>query len=373
MKCRLIVEDSVGAARGLAADQTLAHRAAAGDSPPTLRLYTYRSHCALTGRFQAVENEIHVGYCRDHGIEINRRPTGGGAILMGADQLGVALAWPCGQSVAYSEARVWMRHFSEGLGRSLAVLGVNAAFEGKNDLRVDGRKIAGLGVYCTPGGLLFHASLLVDLDVELMLRVLKTPFEKIREREIASVSARMTTLRRETGSAIPMRDVMRQVAAGYAAALGVDLVYGNYSMEELKDVAALEASQYSTGAWIFQPGRLPGGASVRRTRSDAGTLEIAVSVAGKVFQSVYIRGDFFAAESALADLESELRWHSIEHPALTATLERFCSARPGVLGSLAPQNLAAAIHSAARRAERMNTGGAPQQPYGCFVRPGEGR
>ena len=48
-------------------------------------------------------------------------------------------------------------------------MGIAASFRGKNDLEVAGRKIAGLGIHRdASGGLLFHASLLLDLDVALM-------------------------------------------------------------------------------------------------------------------------------------------------------------------------------------------------------------
>ena len=90
---RLLREDGVSAGHGLAVDETLASRVVQG-APPTLRLYTYRPHSALIGRFQDAANEVHLAYCAAHGLEVNRRPTGGGAILMGPDQLGVALTVP---------------------------------------------------------------------------------------------------------------------------------------------------------------------------------------------------------------------------------------------------------------------------------------
>ena len=86
MSWRYLADDGVSAAFGLAADEVLARRQGTGASPPTLRLYTYASHCALVGRFQRVALEVRLPFCRAHGIAVNRRPTGGGAIIMGADQ-----------------------------------------------------------------------------------------------------------------------------------------------------------------------------------------------------------------------------------------------------------------------------------------------
>ena len=156
---RLITDDAVSASFGLAADEVLAQRVGQGKSEPTLRLYTYASHCALVGRFQNIENELHRHYCEQHTIPINRRPTGGGTIIMGADQLGVALTIPGRKQDTYSRARELMGQFSEGVVRGLQSLGVNAEFRRKNDIEVEGRKIAGLGIHkASSGGLLLHDS-----------------------------------------------------------------------------------------------------------------------------------------------------------------------------------------------------------------------
>ncbi len=121
---------------------------------------------------------------------------------MGKDQLGIALCIPGRQEDSYRHARELMVHFSAGIISGLKAFGIRATFLGKNDVEITNRKVAELRVYRAPvgtypsdqrrsaaspadsgqtkgeGGLLFHASALVDLDIALMLRVLKTPFEK---------------------------------------------------------------------------------------------------------------------------------------------------------------------------------------------------
>ena len=239
---RLITDDSVTASFGLAADECLAARVGVGErrdvacSVPTLRLYTYRSHCALVGRFQNLENEVHRAYCAEHNLSLNRRPTGGGAILMGDDQLGVALTIPGTADDSYSRARELMTQFSSGVVHGLQSLGVAASFRRKNDIEVNGRKIVGLGIYRAPkGGLLFHASLLVGVDIPFMLRVLKTPFEKISDKEIDTVADRITTVRREIGREITVDEVRARVAEGYAATFGVSLNGGGFTDDECGD------------------------------------------------------------------------------------------------------------------------------------------
>ena len=382
---RLITDDGVSASFGLAADDCLASRVGAGESQPTLRLYTYRSHCALVGRFQNLENEVHRAYCEANGITLNRRPTGGGAIIMGADQLGVALVLPGrGPSTSfdsaqdrgsgrgddsYSRARELMAQFSAGMINGLQALGVAASFRRKNDIEVKGRKIVGLGIYRAPsGGLLFHASLLVGLDIPLMLRVLKTPFEKISDKEMATVADRVTTVRREIGREISVDEVRARVAEGYAAAFGVLLMPGDFSAEERTVIAALERERYLTDAWVFQTTAVPDTMGAAKIKTPSGLIDVRVTLAGGVIKALFIGGDFFAAEGAVADLEASLRWRSAEPGAVAETLAQAYARRANDLAAIPLNSLTQVVQQAIRRAQVVESA-ARADPYGCFVNP----
>ena len=361
MRWRLIEEDGFSAAAGLARDEALARAVGERSSPPTLRLYTYRPHCALIGRFQDLESEVQLDACRREGIEVDRRPTGGGAILMGPCQLGVALAQRVGDE---GRPRDWMRRFSSGLSLGLAQLGIEARFRGKNDLEVGGRKIAGLG-FCRDAsrGGLFHASLLVDLDVELMARVLRTPFEKITRRELATLAGRTTTVRKLLGSEVSVDEVREQVALGFARAFGIELKSGSWSGTEGAAADHLEREKYGTEAWLGErtPVRDATGAAKLHARS--GVVEVRVAMAGRTIKSAHVRGDFFESESALADLEGRLRWHSCDRDALATTLREWARSRGA--GALPPDALIDVIVSASESALASES-----SPYGCFVNPG---
>ena len=70
---RLISDADAGAAPGLAGDEALMLHYGRGEEPPcaaTLRLYTYRPHCALVGRYQALEAELDLEACERLGLEV---------------------------------------------------------------------------------------------------------------------------------------------------------------------------------------------------------------------------------------------------------------------------------------------------------------
>ena len=367
---RLITEDGVSASLGLATDEALSRLVGQTTSPPTLRLYTYRSHCALVGRFQTVHNEINLNFCQKHRIAVNRRPTGGGAILMGSDQLGVALTLEGYESDHYGRTNELMTQFSAGLVRGLRSLGVEAQFRRKNDLEVEGRKIAGLGIYRdASGGLLFHASLLIDLDVSLMLQVLKIPLEKISDKAIRSIDSRISTIGRETGRQWAAEEVRQKVAEGYAAEFCVELNAGDLTAGEHEAISALEREKYLTEEWIFQTGSVPDTRGEARVKTPGGLLEARVVLAGRILKAVYLGGDFFASEGAIADLEAHLRWHSSDPEALARTLKQIYSKRSLELGTISLKALTQVVQSGVKKALRSEPM-KPSDPYGCFVPTG---
>jgi lipoate-protein ligase A len=317
-----------------------------------------------------VENEVRVAYCLENGIAINRRPTGGGAIIMGADQLGVALTIPGRKEDDYARARELMGHFSEGLVRGLNQLGVQASFRRKNDIEVNGKKLVGLGVYRAPsGGLLFHASLLVDLDIALMLRVLKTPFEKISDKEIDTVAGRITTVRRELANWITLDEVRRVIADGFVSAFDVNFVPSDFTDEERVHIAKLENEKYLTDNWVYQTTTVPDTNGSAKVKTDAGLIDVSVTMAGATIKAAFIGGDFFASESAVADLEASLRWHAGQPDKVAVTIGRIFESRKNEFSGIRPEVVIEAVMKAVSRA-RVVESLRRADPYGCYVNPG---
>ena len=366
---RYIKNDCVTASAGLAADEIIANRAGAGTSQPTLRLYTFKP-CALVGRFQNIENELNLDYCAENKIPVNRRPTGGGAIIMGENQLGVSLAIPGKSDETYANARERMAQFSQGIISGMATLGIDIEFRRKNDLEVKGKKIAGLGLHKTnTGGLLFHASLLVDLDVPYMLNVLQTPFEKISDKEITTVAERTTTVQREVESPMAMDEIRHIILNGYKNVFNSNILLDDYSHEEKVEIYQLEKDKYIDSDWIFQSTEVPDSTGRSVIKSESGLLDIRIVLAGKMIKSAYIGGDFFTSEHAIADLEHSLRWHSIRDKSLKETLSQVYERWSGDLENLPIELLHKAIKSAIQKAEIIARK-TSLDPYGCFISPG---
>ncbi|HEY8656033.1 MAG TPA: hypothetical protein VIN34_04805 [Candidatus Limnocylindria bacterium] len=347
---RVLVEDGVGAAAGLAADEQLAR-----DAPllgTSLRLYTYRTHCALVGRFQDPAAELDLSECAVTGTEVCRRPTGGGAIVMGHDQLGVALAAPLAVAEGGMHPRLLLARYAEGVRRGLATLGVATELRGKNDLVAGGRKIAGLGIAVIDGGVLFHASILVDLDVPFMLRVLRVPARALGAGAIEAVERRITTVRRETGRAVTTLAMRDAVARGFASAFAVTLAAGATGSAERAGAEVLRQERYATSEWLFPPGLRAERHGEAVVETPFGTVRADLVLAGGVIANVIVSGDFLGNERAIDAFESSLRWI---RPSRRVLLERARAAAVDGAAGVSAQALADAVWRACVDARAAGT------------------
>ena len=345
---RYLTGDAVGAAEGLAADEALMLRYGRGEeskSEATLRLYTYRTHCALVGRYQNLEDEVDLQACVARDVQYGRRPTGGGAILMGAGQLGVAV---CTRAPAGVAPKDLLRRYAGGVSEGLAGLGIDAGFRNKNDLEVGGRKIAGLGLYVDDrGALLFHASVLADLDIPLMLDVLKIPGAKLSDKAVERVSDRVTTVSRELGTTVTAAEIRDQLRQGMVNALELQLLMGDMEDAERQRMDELVRDKYAAAEWIRQRSPLPDARGTAGLKTPEGFLRIYVGVHGETIKSLLVTGDFNSLPEGVPRLESALRWSPAEPEKIAAVCER--ELVDGELGVSAPA-VADAIWQAASRA-----------------------
>ncbi|TNC25827.1 lipoate--protein ligase family protein [Amycolatopsis alkalitolerans] len=309
---RLLTDDGAGAAEGLALDEALmaGYARDADARPPTLRLYTYRNHCALVGRYQNLAAEVDLGACERTGTEVSRRPTGGGAIIMGAGQLGVAMI---DRAPVGKRPREIIEECSAAVSAGLAELGITATFRGKNDLEVGGRKIAGLGLYIDErGGMLFHASVLAGLDVGFMLEVLRIPAAKLADKAAAAVEERVTTVTRETGREVDGAAIRDHVALGFAKAFGVELEPGTPGDAEVASAAGLARDRYRATSWLSEQGAIPDGSGSALLKTPEGLVRIYLSTHGDLVKSAVVVGDFAIMPPALGRLEADLRWRRLD-------------------------------------------------------------
>ena len=350
MLWRYIENDSVSASCGLATDEYLVdtHIPARSDYGHgcILRLYTYRDHCVVLGRFQDAESEVDLLECKKLGVEVNRRITGGGTIIMGRSQLGVAIIIPPGgangsrgNNVPFQTRKVF-EDYARGIIEALSLLGIQSEFRPKNDVLVRGKKIAGLAACVQENGnALFHASILLDIDTRLMASVLKIPFEKISDKEITEVDDRLTTVNRESKEKVTIDRLKRLLKTGFENAFQMKLHNEPLADFEIMGIKTLERKRYLTDEWIYQKSLISSETTAVRKKTKAGMINVNMIVMNNVIKDIIITGDFFSTTEFISTLERRLKWKAIDREVIAKAIKGTWSFSQDSISELNPEVL----------------------------------
>lgn len=320
-KWRYIVEKELTSSYGLAVDEMLAHSVAYNDSVPILHLYNFVPS-VIVGRYQDIEAAIDFEECKKYGVEYNRRHTGGGTVLMGPYQLALGFAISLDNSQIPSRS---IRTIFDVLGgiinNALDKIGINSKFRPKNDIEVNGKKIAGLSASLEEKNcLFFHMSLLLDFDIELMLKVLNISREKVSDKAISCFSQRLTTIKDELGTFVPMSKVMKVIRDAFSKGLGVSFVESDFSSWEKLKVEELMRQRYNCQDWIFSVKHPRTNAGYARKKTRGGMLQVYLTTSGGAIESALITGDFFSTTADINRIESALKWTASDRESVEKTL-----------------------------------------------------
>ena len=314
------LEDDLGlsSADGLAGDEALALSVSAGKAPQTLRLYSYRPS-VIVGRYQNLADAVDLEECgrRDH--EWNRRHTGGGTVLMGPDQVAVALVMPEAEPHTPGTVRQHLHFFAGMLADALGEFGIEAGLEGKNDLQVAGRKIAGLAIsQDIEGVVFFHCSLLLGFDVELMVNVLNLSTRDLDDRGQSCFSQRMTTVHSHAPGAT-FGEMKHEIVRSLASRIG-DANRGGWLSEETAEAQRLCRERYQSDEWIYSSRVMRRWTGTAECRTPGGNLRVYADRTGGVLDSVLITGDYFSRSLEIAALEATLRGVPAQAEAIRSAL-----------------------------------------------------
>jgi lipoate-protein ligase A len=335
------------AAQNIALNRALLEAHQEGDSPHTLRFLRF-TPSALIGFHQQPEQELRVDYCRAEGIEIQRRITGGGAIFFDETQFGWEL-YLDKRALGTADMHAIAARICEAAAAGIRRLGVDARFRPRNDIEVDGRKISGTGGAFDGDSILYQGTLLVDFDVERMLRVLRIPAEKLSDKAVRSARERVANLKELLGAVPDMGLVQRHLADAFAAAFDVGFEPRSEltPREQARFHAAL--AEIDTPEWVFPPTRSQEDAGLRTGlhRCAGGLLRAAVRIdatRGMVKQA-WITGDFFVdPRRAVPDLEAALKDTPVD--SIEATVLGFFGGRTVEMLMLEPEDFIAVLRAA---------------------------
>jgi lipoate-protein ligase A len=160
----------------LALDEALLEAAEAGELPhECLRLWEPRAPLVVVGRSSHVAHEVHAATCRERGIPVLRRTSGGASIVTGPGCLMYALILSLHLRPALRSIDTAHRFVLHTLARAIGVTVSGVRCQGISDLVLGERKFSGNSLRVKREHLLYHGTLLYDFPMALVVDCLAQP------------------------------------------------------------------------------------------------------------------------------------------------------------------------------------------------------
>ncbi|NVO19409.1 MAG: lipoate--protein ligase [Bacteroidetes bacterium] len=240
----------------------------------------------IVGKHQNTLAEINLDFVEQNKIKVVRRLSGGGAVFHDLGNINFTF-------ISHGEpgSLVDFRKFTEPILEVMQKLGIEARFEGRNDLTIDGRKFSGNAEHVFRNKVLHHGTLLFSSIMADLTGALKVDPSKFTDKAVKSVRSRVTNISEHLREPLEIEKFMEMVRSHvnekYPDAITIEL-----SEADHQNIHKLVEDKYSTWNWNF--GYSPAYNFKKQIKTEkGGHIEMNLQVEAGVIRAARIYGDYF--------------------------------------------------------------------------------
>lgn len=142
----------------------------------------------IIGRNQDIETEVNLQFCRDHGINVVRRRSGGGCVY--ADRGNLMLSYITKERGVETVFPAFLKR----VAACLSSFGPVAEVSGRNDVLIGGRKVSGSAFFAHPSASIVHCTLMHSVDLDMLQMAITPSAEKLAKHSVKSVRQRVANM-----------------------------------------------------------------------------------------------------------------------------------------------------------------------------------
>jgi lipoate-protein ligase A len=255
-------------------------------------------NAVIVGKHQNSLAEINIDYIRTNNIKVVRRLSGGGTVFHDLGNLNFTFIMN-GQS----NQLVDFHKYTLPILDVLLKLDIDAKFEGRNDLTIEGKKFSGNAEHVDKNRILHHGTLLFASEMADLTGALNVDPMKFTDKAVKSVRSRVTNISEHLKAPLSILEfkdlIMQHIMEMYP-----DAVMYEFSEEDIAAIRKLADEKYSTWEWNF--GYSPKYNLQKFIKTEGGKIEFDLDVDSGIIRNIKIFGDFFNTRDT-AEIEDLLK------------------------------------------------------------------
>lgn len=247
------------------------------------------NNAIVVGKHQNTLAEINVEYVKEKQIKIVRRLSGGGAVFHDLGNLNFTFIQKSKDDDGYL---VDFKKYTKPIIDILRKLDINAKFEGRNDITIDGKKFSGNAEHVFRNKILHHGTILYTSNMKDVSEALKVNPLKFKDKAIKSVKSRVTNVSDHLKQPLHI-DKFTDMIMQHIMDMYPDAVPYELTEEDKEKIQELADKKYSTWDWNF--GYQAKYDFNKLIKTTGGNIEFHLNVNKGNITKLKIYGDFFSS------------------------------------------------------------------------------
>lgn len=193
----------------------------------------------IIGKNQNAYAEVNVPFCKQEGIDVIRRLSGGGAVYHDEGNINFCF-------ITQKEEKPLDGQWLSLIQASLETIGIHTSQGKRKELYLQNKKITGTALHITSKRQLFHGTLLYDVQLQNLITAL-TPANNVTGKAVQSVRSNVTNILSQNPSSPTTPEFLSKLISFFVRYYATQPMA--LSSSEKEQISQLQKKRYETWEW----------------------------------------------------------------------------------------------------------------------------